>query len=227
MASRASIESRHFPHQSPDTEALPKVYLEAASAVYHARGPARKPRNRKEMADRISSQSGWSPEEILAFFESREDRLLPICHSSPPDIHVAYKLFRSGLYKCPAHMWSSRGARLGWLPLRAELLTGTCFSPNGTGTSIRLRFPTAIEDADRNKPKIFGKKGIPGIPGPSNPLTPGILSQIPSGGFPGFPKNFQGFPEFPPNFPKYFGIPPGFLISGVPLKAQMLVFQAK
>jgi hypothetical protein len=93
-----SIEIPALPLPKPNTKALPKVYYEEALIYITQQAKPESARDaRAWMLDFLRGQ-GWSLEKITAFFDSREDRLMPVYHSASPDVRVAWKLFQAGLY---------------------------------------------------------------------------------------------------------------------------------
>jgi hypothetical protein len=93
------IEIPALPPPKLGTEALPKVSFEAALLyITHEARSENVGVAKAWVLEFLSRGLGWSPERITLFIESREDRLLPIFHSPPPDIRGAWKLYQVGLY---------------------------------------------------------------------------------------------------------------------------------
>jgi len=93
-----SIEIPALPLPKPNTEALPKACFDAGLLYITQETKPDSPGMARAWIHEFLRGRGWSPEDITAFFESREDRLLPIFHSSSLDVQVAYKLYQKGLY---------------------------------------------------------------------------------------------------------------------------------
>jgi hypothetical protein len=96
------IQIPALPLPKPNTEVLPKVcYDTALLYITQEAQPESVGVAKAWLLEFLIRSQGWSPEKITAFFASREDQLVPLFHSPPPDVRVAWKLFQAGLFKWP------------------------------------------------------------------------------------------------------------------------------